>query len=46
MYSKNFKNKNVCQQALLFAPSDIAEQSVWVKALSPEELASLLPKNS
>lgn len=42
MYSKNLKNK----ESIPFAPSDIAEHSLWVKPVSPEELALFFPRNS
>lgn len=42
MYSKNLQNR----ESIAFAPSGIAEPSLWVKSVSPEELALFFPRIS
>lgn len=45
MYSKNLKSKTVHQEALLFSPKGTNEDFLQVKTVSPEELASLCPRD-
>lgn len=42
MYPNNLNNK----ASIAFAASDVAERALWVKTVSPEELALFCPRNS